>query len=110
MQTTRLTDFEFFTACVDSSIPALSSLPALAEAGKYAEAQKVFAAYVRSQLNPALYLAGKREELEKKRVRQVIDAHMEIRCVQYEAHAYRNKKTKRIIYSAFPANVVNEVN
>lgn len=67
MQTTRLTDFEFFTACVDSSIPALSSLPALAEAGKYAEAQKVFAAYVRSQLNPALYLAGKREELEKKR-------------------------------------------
>ena len=50
------------------------------------------------------------EKLEKKRVRQVIDAHMEIRCVQYEAHAYRNKHTKRIIYSAFPANVVNEVN
>jgi hypothetical protein len=50
------------------------------------------------------------EEMEIKRVRQVIDAHMEIRCVQYEAHAYRNKQTKQIIYSAFPANAVNEVN
>ena len=35
---------------------------------------------------------------------------MEINCMQYEAHAYRNKHTDRIIYSAFPANVVNEVN
>ena len=50
------------------------------------------------------------EELEMKRVRQVIDARMTVTCVQYEAHAYRNKHTDRIIYSAFPANVVNEVN
>ena len=50
------------------------------------------------------------EEMEEKRVRQVIDAHMEITCVQYEAHAYRNKHTNRKIYSAFPENVVNEVN
>jgi hypothetical protein len=50
------------------------------------------------------------EEMEMKRVRQVIDARMEISCVEYEAHAYRNKHTKQIIYSAFPANVINEVN
>jgi len=53
---------------------------------------------------------GDWEETDIKRVRQVIDAHMEITCVQYEAHAYRNRHTGRIIYSAFPANVVNEVN
>ena len=63
MQTTRLTDFDFFTACVDSSIPALSSLPGLAKEGNFAEAHRVFASYVRSHLNPALYLAGKREAL-----------------------------------------------
>lgn len=63
MQTTRLTDFDFFTACVDSSIPALKSLPELAKTGNFAEAHRVFASYVRSQLNPALYLAGKKEEL-----------------------------------------------
>ena len=50
------------------------------------------------------------EEMEMKKVRQVIDAHMEITCVQFEAHAYRNRITNEIIYSAFPANVVNEVN
>lgn len=50
------------------------------------------------------------EELSDKRIRQVIDVKMEVTCVQYEAHAYRNKKTKQIIYSAFPENVVNEVN
>ena len=50
------------------------------------------------------------EEMETKKVRQVIDAHMEITCVQFEAHAYRNRITNEIIYSAFPVNVVNEVN
>ena len=50
------------------------------------------------------------EEMEMKRVRQVIDVHMEVSCVQYEAHAYRNIKTNEIIMSAFPDNVVNEVN
>lgn len=50
------------------------------------------------------------EELEMKRVRQVIDTRMTVTCVQYEAHAYKNRKTNKIIYSAFPANVVNEVN
>ena len=50
------------------------------------------------------------EELTMKRVRQVIDTRMTVTCVQYEAHAYKNRKTNKIIYSAFPANVVNEVN
>ena len=50
------------------------------------------------------------EEMEDSRVRQVVDAKMTVTCVQYEAKAYRNKKTGQIIYSAFPANVVNEVN
>lgn len=50
------------------------------------------------------------EKTEARRIRQVIDAKMTVTCVQYEAYAYRNKKTKQIIYSAFPANVVNEVN
>ena len=65
MQTTRLTDFDFFTTCVDFSIPALHSLPSLARDGNYTEAQHIFASYIRSQLNPALYLAGKKDELEK---------------------------------------------
>lgn len=67
MQTTRLTDFAFFTDCVDSSIPALSGLPALARQGDFAAAQKIFADYVRSQLNPGLYLSGRREELTAER-------------------------------------------
>ncbi len=50
------------------------------------------------------------EKLETKRVRQVIDTRMAVTCVQYEAHAYKNRKTNKIIFSAFPANVVNEVN
>ncbi len=50
------------------------------------------------------------EMLETKRVHQVIDTRMTVTCVQFEAHAYKNRKTNKIIYSAFPANVVNEVN
>ncbi len=63
MITTRLSDKQFFTECVDASIPALSSLPALAEAGDFAAAQKIFADYVRSAMDPDRYIAPEKEGL-----------------------------------------------
>jgi len=64
MITTKLTDKEFFTSKVDSSIPELASLPALAENGDFASAHKIFADYVRNTLNPENYLAGEKEYLQ----------------------------------------------
>ncbi len=65
MVTTRLTDEEFFTKHLDTSIPELSEAAALFAAGKEDEAKHVFAAYVRAALKPELYLADKREALAK---------------------------------------------
>ena len=67
MQTTRLTDYDFFTRCLDTSVPELSALPALAEQGDFAGAQRIFASYARAHICPEKYLAGRREELEKTR-------------------------------------------
>lgn len=50
------------------------------------------------------------EMLDKTRVRQLVDIKMAVTCTEYCAHAFRNRKTKQIIYSAFPDNVVNEMN
>lgn len=50
------------------------------------------------------------EMLDKARVRQLVDIQMVVTCTEYCAHAFRNKKTNQIIYSAFPDNVVNETN
>ena len=63
MDTTRLSDKRFFCECVDTTIPELSALPSLAEKGDYAEAYKVFAAYVRKTLNPDRYLADSKAKL-----------------------------------------------
>lgn len=67
MITTRLSDSQFFTECVDTSIPALASLPALAEAGDYAAAQKIFAGYVRGVLDSARYIAPEKEGILARR-------------------------------------------
>ena len=66
MNTTRLSDRDFFTSCLDTSIPALRELPAMAEKGDFAGAQKTFANYVRANLDPAHYLAGEKEQLSEK--------------------------------------------
>ena len=73
MKTTRLTDYDFFTRCLDTSIPELSALPALAEQGDFEKAQRIFASYARAAIRPEKYLAGRREALEKTRG-QVIQA------------------------------------
>lgn len=67
MITTRLNDRQFFTECVDTSIPALASLPALAEAGDFTAAQKVFAGYVRATLDPERYIAPEKESILSRR-------------------------------------------
>lgn len=56
--------------------------------------------------DPSLYEKYK----EKKKVRQLIDIGLTVHCIQYEAHAYRNRITGEVICSCFPENVVNEVN
>ena len=63
MNTTRLSDREFFTTCLDLSIPEFRELPAMAEAGDFAGAQKIFADYVRAHLDAGCYLAGEKEHL-----------------------------------------------
>lgn len=70
METTKLTDREFFTDCVNRSEPDLASLADLAQRGEFAEAQRIFADTVRRTLSPELYLAGERERLspEKERI------------------------------------------
>lgn len=50
------------------------------------------------------------EMLDKARIRQVVDVEMKVICTEYCAHAFRNKKTNKVIFSAFPDNVVNEMN
>ena len=44
------------------------------------------------------------------RMRQVVDIEMTVKCTQYNAYGYKNIETGRMIYSAFPSNVVNEMN
>lgn len=58
METTRLSDKQFFTACVDASLPGMEQIHAMAEAGDIAGAQRAFGAYVRAHLDPDRYLAG----------------------------------------------------
>ena len=64
MENTRLTDFKFFTECLDSTVPALGELADLAEKGDLDEAKRRFAAYVRRTLQPDRYLRGEKERLE----------------------------------------------
>ena len=67
---------------------------------------------------PTVYLVPKEvaehpdewEMLDNSRVRQLVDVKMVVTCTEYCAHAFRNKKTNKIIFSAFPDNVVNEMN
>ena len=56
MENTRLTDFRFFTACLDPAVPELAELAPLAEEGRIDEAKRLFAAYVRRTLDPERYL------------------------------------------------------
>ena len=66
MNTTRLSDREFFTSCLDTSIPAFRELPAMAQKGDIAGAQKIFADYVRTNLDAARYLSGEKEKFAAK--------------------------------------------
>ncbi len=63
MENTRLSDFRFFTECLDSTVPALRTLGDLAENGRLDEAKRRFAAYVRDTLHPDSYLRGEKERL-----------------------------------------------
>ena len=63
MENTRLTDFRFFTACLDPAVPELAELAPLAEEGRMDEAKRLFAAYVRRTLDPERYLKGEKERL-----------------------------------------------
>jgi len=48
----RLTDAEFFGQCLDTSRPGLEGIPAAVAQGDYAAARRLFAAEVRSSLEP----------------------------------------------------------
>lgn len=63
METTRLSDRQFFSSCVDTSLPGLDTIPSLVQADDFAAAQHVFAAYVRQHLDPDTYLAGEKQSL-----------------------------------------------
>lgn len=56
----RLDDRTFFLQLVDTSRPGLEALPAAVERGDLAEARRIFAAEVRSSLQPQRFLTIKR--------------------------------------------------
>jgi hypothetical protein len=58
----RLSEQEFFTNRLDTSIPALAGIPARIAAGDVAGARKIFADHVRKSLRPDFVLAGWKEK------------------------------------------------
>ena len=50
------------------------------------------------------------EATKQIRSRQVLDIQFSVSCTQYIARGFKNRKNHHILYSAFPSNVVNEVN
>ena len=50
MKTTKLSDVDFFTSCINTDISELSDIPFFVESGDIASAYRVFASYIRNFL------------------------------------------------------------
>lgn len=56
MDTTKMTDYEFFTTGINTAFPGLEELPVLAEKGDFETAQHIFAETVRHTLRRERYI------------------------------------------------------
>ncbi len=63
MITTKLSDVEFFSSCINTDIPELSDISFLAKNGDIAEATRIFAGYIRNFLKDESKTMGRRQSL-----------------------------------------------